>query len=81
MMPLELKEDHKEGVMATETHDAIAGGDFLAARIVNAPIPLLLVASKQWREIRKRIEEDAHMGVAEDLLTRAEEAGVLDPIG
>ena len=67
--------------MTTETHDAVAGGDFMAVRIGSAPIPLLLVASKHWREIRKRIEEDAPMGVAEDLLTRAEEAGVLDPIG
>jgi len=68
--------------MTTDTYDAAAGGDFLAAaRVVNAPIPLLLVALKRWREIRKRIEEDARMVVAEGLLTRTEEARVLDSIG
>jgi hypothetical protein len=41
----------------------------LAARVGIAPIPLLLVALKHWRELRKRIEEDAPMVVAEDLLT------------
>ena len=58
--------------MSTDTsYDAVAGPDFLAARVVLAPIPLLLVALKHWREIRKRIEEDAPMVVvAEDLLTR-----------
>jgi hypothetical protein len=44
--------------MTTDTYGAVAGGDLLAARLLNAPIPLLLVASKHWREIRKRIEED-----------------------
>jgi hypothetical protein len=52
----------------------VAGADFLAARVGIAPIPLLLVALKHWREIRKRIEEDAPMAVAEDLLTGGEEA-------
>ena len=56
--------------MTTYTYDAVAGEDFLAARVGVAPIPLLLVARKHWREIRKRIEEDAPMVVAEDLLTR-----------
>jgi hypothetical protein len=56
--------------MTTYTYDAVASADFLAARVGVAPIPLLLVARKHWREIRKRIEEDAPMVVAEDLLTR-----------
>ena len=56
--------------MSTYTHDAVAGADFLAARVGVAPIPLLLVAKKQWRKIRKRIEEDASMVVAEELLRR-----------
>jgi len=60
--------------MITDTYDAVAGGDFLAARVGVAPIPLLLVALKHWREFRKRVVEDAAMVVAEDLLTRAEEA-------
>jgi hypothetical protein len=51
------------------SYDAVAGADFLAARVGVAPIPLLLVALKHWREIRKRID-DAPMVVAEDLLTR-----------
>ncbi|HET6661164.1 MAG TPA: hypothetical protein VFH16_14710 [Rubrobacter sp.] len=56
--------------MIPDTYDAVAGADFLAARVGGAPIPLLLVALKHWREIRKRIEEDVPMEVAEDLLTR-----------
>jgi len=45
--------------MSTDTsYDAVAGPDFLAARVVLAPSPLLLVALKHWREIRKRIEEE-----------------------
>jgi len=57
--------------MTPDTYDAVASADFLAARVGLAPIPLLLVARKHWREIRKRIEEDAPMVVvAEDLLTR-----------
>ena len=57
--------------MSTDTsYDAVAGPDFLAARVVLAPIPLLLVALKHWREIRKRIEEDTPMVVAEDVLRR-----------
>jgi len=56
--------------MSTDTYDAVAGPDFLAARVGLAPIPLLLVALKHWREIRKRIEEDAPMVVAEDVLRR-----------
>jgi hypothetical protein len=67
--------------MPTDTYDAVASEDLLAARLVTAPIPLLLVASKHWRELRKRIEEDAQMVVAEDLLTRAEEARELDSMG
>jgi hypothetical protein len=67
--------------MTTHTYDAVAGEDVFAARVVNAPIPLLLVASKHWRELRKRIEEDAPKVVAEDLLTRGEEARGLDSIG
>jgi hypothetical protein len=55
--------------MTPHTYDAVAGADFLAARVGVAPIPLLLVALKHWREIRKRID-DAPMVVAEDLLTR-----------
>ena len=60
----------KEEIMSTETHDALAGADLLAARVGVAPIPLLLVALKHWRKIRKRIEEDASMVVAEELLSR-----------
>jgi hypothetical protein len=56
--------------MTPDTYDAVASADSLAARVGVAPIPLLLVALKHWREIRKRIEEDAPMVVAEDLLTR-----------
>jgi hypothetical protein len=56
--------------MTPDTYDAVAGADFLAARVGVAPIPLLLVALKHWREIRERIDDDAPM-VAEDLLTRA----------
>ena len=56
--------------MIPHTYDAVAGADFLAARVGGAPIPLLLVALKHWREIRKRIGEDVPMEVAEDLLTR-----------
>jgi hypothetical protein len=59
--------------MIPHTYDALASPDLLAARVVNAPIPLVLVALKHWREIRKRIEEDAqnnNMVVAEDLLRR-----------
>ena len=60
--------------MIPHTYDALASPDLLAARVVNAPIPLVLVALKLWREIRKRIEEDAqnnnNMVVAEELLTR-----------
>ena len=67
--------------MSTYTYDAVAGEDVLAARVVNAPIPLLLVASKHWRELRKHFEEDAPKVLAEDLLTRGEEARVLDSIG
>jgi hypothetical protein len=67
--------------MSTHTYEAVAGEDVLAARVVNAPIPLLLVASKHWRELRKRIEEDAPKVLAEDLLTRGEEARGLDSIG
>jgi hypothetical protein len=57
--------------MTPHTSDAVAGQDFLAARVGVAPIPLLLVALKHWREIRKRIDDDAPpMVVAQDLLTR-----------
>lgn len=52
--------------MTTDTYGALAGEDLLAARLVNAPIPLLLVALNHWRDLRKRIEEDAPMMVAED---------------
>jgi hypothetical protein len=55
--------------MTPDTYDAVAGADFLAARVGIAPIPLLLVALKHLMELRKRIEEDAPMVVAEDLLT------------
>ena len=55
--------------MTPHTYDAVADADFLAARVGVAPIPLLLVALKHWREIRKRIDDDAPV-VAEDLLTR-----------
>ena len=54
--------------MTTYTYDAVAGEDVWAARVGVAPIPLLLVALKHWREIRKRIEEDAPMVVVADLL-------------
>ena len=71
MVPLELKGAHKGGDHDPHTYDAVAGADFLAARVGVAPIPLLLVALKHWREIRKRIDDDAPMVVvAEDLLTR-----------
>ena len=71
MVPLEVKGAHKGGdSMTPHTYDAVAGADFLAARVGVAPIPLLLVALKHWREIRKRIEDDAPMVVTEDLLTR-----------
>ena len=56
--------------MTTYTYEAVAGEDVLAARVVNAPIPLLLVASKHWRELRKHLEEDAPKVLAEDLLTK-----------
>ena len=56
--------------MTPDTHDAVAGADFLAARVGVTPIPLLLVALRHWREIRKRIEDDAPMVAAEDLLMR-----------
>jgi hypothetical protein len=56
--------------MSTYTYEAVAGEDVLAARVVNAPIPLLLVASKHWRELRKHLEEDAPKVLAEDLLTK-----------
>ena len=56
--------------MIPDTYDAVAGANFLAARVGVAPISLLLVALKHWREIRKRIEEDVPMEVAQDLLTR-----------
>ena len=57
--------------MSTHTYDALASPHLLAARVGLAPIPLVLVALKHWREIQKRIEEDAHnnMVVAEDSLT------------
>jgi hypothetical protein len=72
MVPLELKGAHKGAdSMTPYTYDAVAGQDFLAARVGVAPIPLLLVALKHWREIRKRIDDDAPpMVVAQDLLTR-----------
>jgi hypothetical protein len=56
--------------MSPNTYDAVAGEDVLAARVVNAPIPLLLVASKHWRELRKHFEEDAPKVLAQDLLTK-----------
>ena len=70
----------KKEIMSTDTYDALAGADSLAARVGVAPIPLLLVALKQWRKIRKRIEEDGAM-VAEELLTRGQEGRLLDSIG
>ena len=56
--------------MSTYTYEAVAGEDVLAARVVTAPIPLVLVASKHWRELRKHLEEDAPKVLAEDLLTK-----------
>lgn len=57
--------------MSTYTYEAVAGEDVLAARVVNAStIPLVLVASKHWRELRKHLEEDAPKVLAEDLLTK-----------
>ena len=52
-----------------------------AARIGDDQAMLLLIALKRWRDIRRRVEEDAPLGVAEDFAWRAEEAGELYPIG
>jgi hypothetical protein len=71
MVPLKLKGAHKGGDHDPRHLRRGGGADFLAARVGIAPIPLLLVALKHWREIRKRIDDDAPpMVVAEDLLTR-----------
>jgi hypothetical protein len=62
-------------------YEVVAGGPSFAARIGDDQAMLLLIALKRWREIRRRIAEDAPLGVAEDFLTRAEEARELYPIG
>ena len=49
----------------------VAGGPSFAARIGDDQAMLLLIALKRWRDIRRRIEADAPLGVAEDFATRA----------
>jgi hypothetical protein len=57
-------------LMAIDTHDAVTNRASLAARVRADQAPFLLVALTQWREIQRRIEEDAAMVAAEDLSTR-----------
>ena len=59
----------------------VAGGPSFAARIGDDQAMLLLIALKRWRGIRRRIEEDAPLGIAEDFASRAEGARELYPIG
>ena len=56
--------------MAIDTHDAMATGASFMAPFGDGQAPFLLVALKQWREIQRRIEEDAAMVAAEDLRMR-----------
>ena len=67
--------------MAIDAPYQVAGGPSFAARIGDDQAMFLLIALKRWREIRRRIEEDAPLGVAEDFATRAYEARELYPIG
>jgi hypothetical protein len=61
---------HKGGeIMAIDTHDAVAARASFTAPIGDGQLPFL-VALKQWREIQRRIEEDAAMVAAEDLSKR-----------
>jgi hypothetical protein len=79
---VELKGGHKkEEIMAIDAPDAVAAGPSFAARVGNDQVPFLLIAQKRWREIRRHIEEDAPLVVAEDFLKRSEEARELYPIG
>ena len=56
--------------MAIDTHDAMATRAPFMAPVGDGQIPFLLVALKQWREIQRRIEEDAAMVAAEGLRMR-----------
>ena len=56
--------------MAIDTHDAMATRASFMAPFGDGQAPFLLVALKQWREIQRRIEEDAAMVAAEDLRMR-----------
>jgi hypothetical protein len=67
--------------MAIDAPYEVAGGPSFAARIGDDKAMLLLIALKRWRDIRRRIEEDAPLGVAGDFASRAEEARELYPIG
>ena len=67
--------------MAIDAPYEVAGGPSFAARIGDDQAMLLLIALKRWRDIRRRIEEDAPLGIAEDFASRAEEAGELYPVG
>ena len=67
--------------MAIDAPYEVAGGPSFAARFGDDQAMLLLIALKRWRGIRRRVEEDAPLGVAEDFASRAEEARVLYPIG
>ena len=55
--------------MIPHTYDAVAGANFLAAR-VEALRSITVGRFKALEGDRKRIEEDVPMEVAEDLLTR-----------
>jgi hypothetical protein len=56
--------------MAIDTHDAMATRASFMAPVGDGQAPFLLVALKQWREIQRRIEEDAAMVAAEGLRMR-----------
>jgi hypothetical protein len=67
--------------MAIDAPYEVAGGPSFAARVGDDQAMFLLIALKRWRDIRRRIEEDAPLGIAEDFASRAEEARQLYPIG
>jgi hypothetical protein len=67
--------------MAIDAPYEVAGGPSFAARVGDDQAMLLLIALKRWRDIRRRIEEDAPLWVAKGFASRAEEARELYPIG
>jgi hypothetical protein len=72
--------DTEEETMVINVTDTAAGEGPFATTTGGERTLLLLLATREAREIQRRAQEEAAID-AEDFLTQAEEACAVDPIG